>query len=669
MRKVSLQNIIEKNSEDKLSNYSKKVSSTLPDDSWLEKYKRGGGYFPEYKSFAPPRLKNGGEPEPFDYKRFQKFYETLPNNLKDPNYKYGDYSRYDLYGMWNASGKPNSFTDVKDTELFPLNEDGKYHGFSVGNDGIWLKPKGHKSAWMEYYHGSLNPELKNKTVIQREDGRLQWVDKKQKGGDISIPDLEKDNWLMEYKSLEKFAPGGSAPCPKDHVKIGERCVSIYSKEYKDLYESGKLSQSVVDDKGVTTSFKWDPTKKQWVDQSYLPEVVITAKLTPKQKEKLFQKRMGEMREELSPTRGLNVAESTGVVNPAAKNIGKQIDKKNAWIEERLSNPKIDTYLSPVLDYSGMTRAQLEKQYEFKQMMDERDKQGTQATISPANTSIYDGRGVLKNNWIDQYDESRGTDYRKSQTMKKERQEENAEVLDKQAAYNAINKGTPYTFPTGETKTWDEMTGNEKAYVHGRRAERVLEIFPDNVKTSKFNIGDEFKSTVNWLNPLPLVSGWYSNFAKANYIGEKSGDNLTSYGKAYGKAVLDPALTIAAYAALNPELSAGSLFSKKILNPMTPAEKIAKLATAMETGDLLGFGIKEARSKAIKGTAKELTPESAAIARAEIPTTSESRNIAQNVNRSGFVPKINLPPMLSLVSPIGSLRKYGGSTSWLDKYKI
>jgi hypothetical protein len=114
---------------------------------------------------------------PKDWEQFKKFNESLPPNLRDDAFKYGDKNKYDLYGMWESAGRPQSFMDVKDTEYFPLQEDGTYHGFSVGNEGVWLKPKSHPSAWMEYSSGALSPELKDMTVIQREDGRLQYVPK------------------------------------------------------------------------------------------------------------------------------------------------------------------------------------------------------------------------------------------------------------------------------------------------------------------------------------------------------------------------------------------------------------------------------------------------------------------------------------------------------------
>lgn len=112
---------------------------------------------------------------PKDWEKFREFNTSLPANLRDDSYEYGDKTKYDLYGMWQASGKPVSFAEVKDTELFPLQDDGTYHGFSVGDEGIWLKPKSHPTAWMEYSSTQLNPQMKNMAVIQREDGRLQYV--------------------------------------------------------------------------------------------------------------------------------------------------------------------------------------------------------------------------------------------------------------------------------------------------------------------------------------------------------------------------------------------------------------------------------------------------------------------------------------------------------------
>jgi len=116
-------------------------------------------------------------PQPSDWEKFKQFNATLPSNLRDDNFQYGDKNKYDLYGMWEASNRPGSFTEVKDTEFFPLQGDGTYHGFSVGNEGVWLKPKSHPTAWMEYNSTQLNPKMQDMRVIQREDGKLQYVPK------------------------------------------------------------------------------------------------------------------------------------------------------------------------------------------------------------------------------------------------------------------------------------------------------------------------------------------------------------------------------------------------------------------------------------------------------------------------------------------------------------
>jgi hypothetical protein len=155
-------------------------------------------------------------PQPSDWEKFKQFNATLPSNLRDDNFQYGDKNKYDLYGMWEASNRPSSFSEVKDTEIFPLQDDGTYHGFSVGNEGVWLKPKNHPTAWKEYYSGALSPELKNMTVIQREDGKLQYVPKAENG--MMIPpifamntktnsnqkadELKKIDYLLEPKNKQ-----------------------------------------------------------------------------------------------------------------------------------------------------------------------------------------------------------------------------------------------------------------------------------------------------------------------------------------------------------------------------------------------------------------------------------------------------------------------------------
>jgi hypothetical protein len=147
--------------------------------------------FPNDQSVFETKMQNGGE-LPEDYEQFKKFQETLPNNLKDSNYKYNDPNSYDLYGMWDASNKPNNFSDVKDSDLFPLQDDGTYHGFSVSpKTGEFLKPKNHPSTWMEVYQAQFNPDLQNQAIIQNEKGRLQYVPRTMQGGGEQLSNFEK----------------------------------------------------------------------------------------------------------------------------------------------------------------------------------------------------------------------------------------------------------------------------------------------------------------------------------------------------------------------------------------------------------------------------------------------------------------------------------------------
>lgn len=133
-----------------------------------------------------PRAKyyqDGGITLPEDYAQFQAFAQTLPSNLQDPSFEYGNTDQYDLYGMWETVGKPGSFADVQDSEYFPLDEDGTYHGFTVGYDGTLLKPMSHSTTWKEVMNSQLStdPFFQQNRLIRNEQGRLQYVPKAEYG--------------------------------------------------------------------------------------------------------------------------------------------------------------------------------------------------------------------------------------------------------------------------------------------------------------------------------------------------------------------------------------------------------------------------------------------------------------------------------------------------------
>ena len=126
---------------------------------------------------------DGGITLPEDYAQFQAFAQTLPSNLQDPSFEYGNTDQYDLYGMWETVGKPGSFADVQDSEYFPLDEDGTYHGFTVGYDGTLLKPMSHSTTWKEVMNSQLStdPFFQQNRLIRNEQGRLQYVPKAEYG--------------------------------------------------------------------------------------------------------------------------------------------------------------------------------------------------------------------------------------------------------------------------------------------------------------------------------------------------------------------------------------------------------------------------------------------------------------------------------------------------------
>jgi len=79
---------------------------------------------------------------------FQKFYQTLPDNLRE------DDPSYDIRGYWDAEGRPEGFNYDQ-----PKEEDGYYHAYSINpNTGEYLK-----SPWHETFQHAVD-----------EDRRIGW---------------------------------------------------------------------------------------------------------------------------------------------------------------------------------------------------------------------------------------------------------------------------------------------------------------------------------------------------------------------------------------------------------------------------------------------------------------------------------------------------------------
>jgi hypothetical protein len=197
-------------------------------------------------------------------KEFQKFYNTLPENLQT------DDNTYDIRGYWDALGRPQEFDYTQPTEA-----DGYYHGFSINpNTGEYLKSPAHPTFQQAveedrkigyrpipnvygrniatYNESIADPE--QQTFLRNTEGPANYIeteltpkeiDEYRKGGyiveDISIP------------SLNKFAQGGEEDCPKGYMRsYNGKCVpSPISEQAADeeWYRNWYANRVIQDEEG------------------------------------------------------------------------------------------------------------------------------------------------------------------------------------------------------------------------------------------------------------------------------------------------------------------------------------------------------------------------------------------------------------------------------------
>jgi hypothetical protein len=114
-----------------------------------------------FRFYDPPVAKS----LPSDYDLFLNYSNTAPDNRRPDNeWMYGNPRQYDHYGMWVALGRPQDFNEAikNNPDWVPDEGDGLYHGFSVGNDGVFLKShipgeyQPGNTTWKEYLGHSLN---------------------------------------------------------------------------------------------------------------------------------------------------------------------------------------------------------------------------------------------------------------------------------------------------------------------------------------------------------------------------------------------------------------------------------------------------------------------------------------------------------------------------------
>jgi hypothetical protein len=192
------------------------------------------------------QAKYGGEGPGDDELAFQKFFKTLPMNLRR------DQPDYNIRGYWDALGRPSEFDYSQ-----PKQDDGYYHASSRNpQTGEILKAPFHstfKHAINEDrkagYFPIVTPDGKIKTVSGNDlkPGQSVYTN----GGDISIPDLQEGNWLMKY------ADGGITGDPNKPYSKTNSTGYVSMKNNKDWFDSHANWTN-------TGNQKWDAKVRQQV---------------------------------------------------------------------------------------------------------------------------------------------------------------------------------------------------------------------------------------------------------------------------------------------------------------------------------------------------------------------------------------------------------------------
>ena len=214
------------------------VEMELSDDD-LNKLREGGFIIDKYPNAK--YYQDGGVTPPEDYSQFQTFAETLPSNLQDPSFEYGNPDQYDLYGMWETVGKPGSFADVQDSEYFPLDEDGTYHGFTVGADGTFLKPMSHNTTWKEVMNSqlSLDPYFQENRLIRNEQGRLQYIPKAEYGMPLGA------GMSQNYQGRRKFIHQDGGITSQEEIDAGNNAMMKARLAYAYMHGNPAAQRMVV----------------------------------------------------------------------------------------------------------------------------------------------------------------------------------------------------------------------------------------------------------------------------------------------------------------------------------------------------------------------------------------------------------------------------------------
>jgi hypothetical protein len=164
---------------------------------------------------------------PAEEKQFQKFYQSLPDNLQS------DDATYDIRGYWDSEGRPEVFNFNQPTE-----DDGYYHAYSIsGNTGEYLKSPAHET----FQHAVDIDRTMGYRPITNVQGRNIVVENE------SIKSPEERSFLANTQGPVNFRTGGQFPqpysLPEDSFRQGGRNLhnSVYASsnaQYPAVYNFG-----------------------------------------------------------------------------------------------------------------------------------------------------------------------------------------------------------------------------------------------------------------------------------------------------------------------------------------------------------------------------------------------------------------------------------------------
>lgn len=492
-----------------------------------------------------------------------------------------------------------------------------------------LKPKGFVNYAGKRYASASDYEKQ----LANQRSFIQKHISKKNGGDISIPDLTPNKWIMKY---DEGGPS-DVKCGPGQIKFQNQdgsieCISINSPRYKELYDKGIGYFSKLD----KTSNKWVGTNQDDPDAVYItnkstqPEVRIEAKFTPEQREayrarkraqqEAYEKQMKDLTSNLNNVTGPMSAESTRVDSiDMLKSERERDDNKVAQFKKE--NP----WAKNLTDVDILERVNMNNSA-IKNSRGMQMRGITQQEMENPSTAVTPS-------WF----EGRKFEGRANEAAREKKQEWETTVDEENRAKQALDNNAEFVFPNGMRKKFKDMDKSEKSYVYSKARIRPAGSITD--PTDYYS----WRNRLEEFNPFSTATGWIGNFAEAPEMTEESNSILPWVG-----AVADPVLTVLPYLLANPELSTSQVLTKKMFNPVKPIQDVSKFMGAVEQGKMASYFEKKAIDKIRKNIAGDINQ---GIKEAPTIAMQEPANTPPNVLPAGMI-----------------VNKYGGSTKWINKYK-